>query len=445
MKDLESENANLTILVERIRRKLEDTDNYTKAVDSMNRKKTEITEFQQVVMLKLHEIEMTISEELQTIEALINGIFHHNLVNLELLVNKHNELMTEPGNDYLLLRSVPYPLIRVDSLTLDGKLYVKLIVPMPKNKIFQLKKLYPIISPFAEGWGMTVNLETNWIAIDKHDGRHIMWKDDEKKCKKSPWKNDTYINICESNGIEYQNDASLCLEHQLNHGSTNEEICDKSLVRMPTLWVVKLTKENSWIYSATTSLRIKAICKGKSEPMWLTMNGAGLLNVLKPCDLVYGNVKLMYSRELRSNLTEIGTVIDTVKIPHMPSWAEEMKTIEKLTKSAVPVVKVNTHRELSKSIERAVQETNDLKDQWEKENLNRMNEESIEKFKSQSQSLWAGLGGILLAVALGLVALICIWKYKMIMISTLTTLINMGVPEVDAGERREAANGTLNP
>lgn len=101
MNKLEAEHAMLMSEADTIGKRIANIDNHMNVLSVKTEIRTSVNTFIELITLKLEELAIIRSEEMQTIEVMINGNFRHNMVNLEFLKAKFDELTRDEENNYL--------------------------------------------------------------------------------------------------------------------------------------------------------------------------------------------------------------------------------------------------------------------------------------------------------------------------------------------------------
>lgn len=387
----------------------------------------------EVMALKLEEILVIRLEEIQTMDAIINEKFHHNLVDVDLLRAEFKKLINDKENEYLDIEEPPFKLMKVESFTFGKKIYTKIITPIPDAGIYQLKKVYPILQPVNDNWSQVLELEAEWIASDSKNEKYMAWKEVNKECATIPWRNEATINICESNGITRSRKNIRCLLDQTLLGEPRKNGCNTKLVLTPNAWFVKLTEENSWLYMVKSEIKLKAICKLRTEAESIILKGAGILNILEPCDLTDEDTTIKFSKKITSELIQTSLVESPLILPEMPIWDSAWEINKNLTSLKDTKLKIDSHHAISDAIATAIKNTENLENEWKKEETIRNHQKQLWKVEQHGWLIWILVGITIFLTVIGTMALLWTVRNKLILNAAIRGLGNVTARQANHG------------
>lgn len=415
LRNLEKEHQTLKNVTINIGRSILELENATHITTAMQDLKISVITFLEAVTLKLEEILVIRQEEISTIDALINGQFHHNIVDLEMLRESYITMIKSRRSQYLPLAEPPFTLAKVDTFVLGEKIYIKISFPLPDQTIYQLKRIYPVIQKVDDEWSQILKIESGWVASDTKEDRYITWKDPSKDCMEIQWNGGRDIFLCESNGLVDSGTNVKCLAELAKNSRTRKTDCEAKLISTPTAWFVKMTNDNHWIYMVNDELELNADCRDKSEMIPLKIRGVGILKIKEPCDLTYGGSRIKYKRIFNSREKEITTVTNSANAPALPEWDKDWIETHKKESLGLEKIKISEHHEMSTAMEKAVVETEKLEADWEKEVAIRKNQKHLQQTETHGRISWSLMGLVTVLSGAGIFLLWRNYRQKAIM------------------------------
>lgn len=401
IRNLEQDQANLQSTLNKV------IDNLTNTTVSLSQKvdvlmvRTEVNAFLESVTLKLEEISLARSEEIQTLDALVSHTFHHNMIDLPSFRMEFKRLVESKDNNYLALDEPPYSLIQVDTMTLQDNIYMKLRLPMASDDVYDVKKLYPVAQPLGNGWCSIPDFATHYVATNQRDRKFITWDEADAKCNKVRWRHSNSISLCETTAIVQTGDSLDCL-------GPNEHTCRRKVIRTPRTWVIAMSKPNTWLVMLHNRTTFQAACKGSRDTLSTVLATTGIMEILLPCNVMIGNTTLMFRRQIAGPECEIKLFTGSGQFPELPQWNNSlMMTINSNATNVIPKLQVSTHHQLSDTLTSAIKDTQRLELAWQHENNVRINQLRFHDIDSHSWFIW----GLLAAMVLIFVAVSVITCY----------------------------------
>lgn len=424
LKTLESEHEGMKIQMEKLEEMIRDQNMHAENSAQRSLVRTSINSFIEAISLKIQEIALIRSDEILTLDAMMNGIFHHNLVDLQLMKKQFSTLINDKQNKYLNLAQPPYGMIKVEHYTSEGKVYVKLTVPMANEEVLKMEKVYPVLQPIGNGWSKIIQVEENWLACDDMAKSCVTFKDENKKCQWLRGEEKEKIQLCEADGAISTTSGSECLKAQMMSKEMSENNCAGKIIPTPGVWLVKMAAENKWLFTVKEETKIKAFCRSDKKIREKTISGTGYFQINEPCDVDIHGSTIRYSRKITS-FQDSTTVTKGKEIQiEIPTWITKMSASVKRNR----YVSVKQHHEMSEAVSEAVERTNELERQWDEEEMKRRQQEQSTTVERHEWSLWSIMGGTLITLGIGITALCWVCRYKSIIgtatreLGTLSTL-----------------------
>lgn len=308
---LGAEHTKLSNEVTQIITKVQSLGTYWATMADLLQARIQVDRFIELVTLKLEELLLIRSEEMQTIEAMISRKFHHNMVNLDLLTKKFMEMTMDKENNYLDVAAPPHATFKIDHFSHTGKVYIKVIVPMADKHVGVMYKLYPVMQPVNAEWSRVIKLEADWMAVFVETKSYIGWKATQKSCENVKWREGHTISLCDLEG-EVINGAGLdCVMKQIVTGTVIDATCSPKMVATPGAWFVRLSGANRWLYTVKTTTVVTPFCRLKNDIPSITINGSGIFQINDVCDINVNGTNIKFNKKT-TTLMEHSPIIETM-------------------------------------------------------------------------------------------------------------------------------------
>lgn len=406
LQNLENEQGELQLALRKISNDVDELSNTTRREAAITNMKVAINSFLEAITLKLEEIAVIRLEEISTMDALIDGIFHHNLIDIAIL--KESYLSMLRGNkEYMMLPEPPYSSMVVDTFTLGSKIYIKITVPLPSSTIYNLKKVYPVLQHRPDGWTLVPVLDIQWIASDIRQRKFISWTDNTFKCTMIQWKNEKKLKICESNGVSTSGFDLGCFSDNLNIPKNDTMPCQFKWITSPKISITELSTANRWLLSTKSKEKVWATCRSRTEEELTVIYGTGILEITEPCNLYIDGIHITYKKRIETQIPSVSVIETPQIVPQPPQWDDTL--VERAVATKMKDIKLTTHETVGAILSRAIDDTERLNKEWHKEENIRENQKEIVKMEIHG---WT-IGGLMMTTTIILAILsIIIWYLK---------------------------------
>ncbi|KAJ6642861.1 Retrovirus-related Pol polyprotein [Pseudolycoriella hygida] len=372
---------------------------------------TEINMLLNTMLAKTEEIALIRADELLAMDAVINNIFHHSLLDLSRIGSEYERVAS--GHDYLPIGGPPLDILKFEHRCDDNRVVVKIIIPLPENKLYDLKKVYPIPLPVNENLSKIVHLEAQWVATNTQTKTYILWKDPNAACRPIRTHNYTHLRVCEHEGPVHTATHRSCITDQVNGRTDPTNFCTGHLVATPKLWVTRLSQENTWLFTTRKATLAKITCDKDPHTLQTILRGTGTIHITQRCDVELPGLLLRHSLRATPPTRPHAIGRDAGIDLAIPEWTAQLR-LTAPTPSPVQEDTLLADNDFNEVIDKAVSETNRLARTYQIETMTRAHQTHDAIMARNTWSIWSIIGVTAVTLFIGLIALVVAIKYRKI-------------------------------
>lgn len=186
-------------------------------------------------------------------------------------------------NRNLTTHDVLRKITEVDHIEIEGKLIIKLTIPLLEIDEYKIYKIH--LTPFSfKNKYRTYIINTEYIAWDKINGKTIeMTKDNLVKCRLIKEEKETTLQACIHNNPIIPITNAHCISNLLTQNFETTDICD-TLPATTEETFIRMYSDNAWLYSLQNQTTMTVKCKNKTETLKLI--GTGILTFESKCTII---------------------------------------------------------------------------------------------------------------------------------------------------------------